>query len=76
MSIENLKSCWPECATNGGTGITKISPERIAIHEQAIAECNDPDLWLEDDPSGYKALHCKKRGKNLSHYWRIVDRLK
>lgn len=65
---------WPEHWTNGGTGVTKLNADKIPFAEAAIAELNDPDLFISNG-----ALHdhrgVLRGGKGLGDFWNTYRRL-
>jgi hypothetical protein len=69
--------------TNGGTGITNFSKERVPLYEKAVELYNryfNDELWIESGPmagthcDGY-SLHAK-RFRDISEFWDIFYALK
>jgi hypothetical protein len=70
--------------TEGGTGVSNISKERMPFFEHAVQAFGDPNLVLSSVPLVLHqplvfdggSLHCLDGRQDLSDFWRFVDSFK
>lgn len=70
--------------TEGGTGVSNISKERMPFFEHAVQAFGDPNLVLSSVPLVLPqplvfdggSLHCLDGRQDLSDFWRFVDYFK
>lgn len=61
---------WPEHRNNGGTGVTKASPDAAKRLRETVEKLNDPEVFMKDDE-----LHTTRERFDLSDYWKLYDKM-